>query len=164
MKYLRSMAWKLTQNGNMSDAKAYVNFLDNHPSVDLNRKIGAMGYCWGGELVILTATAAPNRVGAVASFHGSRSIVTDSPDSPHLLISKLKAQAFHAVAENDDQRSPETKNIIRNAYKKAGVPAEIEVYKDTLHGWCTPDFNGYNELQAEKAWARMLHLFKNALA
>lgn len=164
MQYLRSMAWKLTQKGNISDAKAYINFLDNHPSVDVNRKLGTMGYCWGGELVVLTAAAMSNRVGAVASFHGSRSMVTDGPDSPHLLIPKLTAHAFHAVAENDDQRSPETKNIIRAAYKEAGVPAEIEVYKGTLHGWCTPDFHGYNEIQAEKAWARLLYLFENALA
>ncbi len=164
MKFLRNMAWKLTQQGNISDAKAYINFLDNQTSVDLNRKIGTMGYCWGGELVILTAAAVPNRVGAVASFHGSRSIVTDASDSPHLLIPKLSAHALHAVAENDDQRSPETKNIIRAAYKTAGVPAEIEVYEGTLHGWCTLDFHGYHEKQAEKAWARLLHLFEVALA
>jgi carboxymethylenebutenolidase len=164
MKFLRNMAWKLTQDGNISDAKAYVNFLDTQASVDPQRKIGTMGYCWGGELVILTAAAAPNRIGAVASFHGSRSIVSDGPDSPHLLIPKLSAHALHAVAENDDKRSPETKDIIREAYKSAGVPAEIEVYEGTLHGWCTPDFHGYHEKQAEKAWARLLHLFNNALA
>ncbi len=164
MKFLRGMAWKLTQEGNISDAKAYINFLDDQVSVDLNRKISTMGYCWGGKLVILTAAAVPNRVGAVASFHGSRSMVTDRSDSPHLLIPKLSAHALHAVAENDDQRSPETKNIIRAAYKAAGVPAEIEVYEGTLHGWCTPDSILYNEKQAEKAWARLLHLFESALA
>lgn len=164
MKFLRSMAWKLTQEGNISDAKAYVDFLDGQASVDKHRKLGTMGYCWGGELVILTAAAVPDRIGAVASFHGSRSIVTDGPASPHLLIPKLSAHALHAVAENDDQRSPQTKNIIRAAYKAVGVPAEIEVYEGTLHGWCTPDFHGYHEKQAEKAWVRLLHLFESALA
>lgn len=164
MKYLRSMAWKISQENNISDAKAYIDFLDRQASVDVNRKIGAMGYCWGGELVVLTAHAAPDRVGAVASFHGSRSMVRDKPDSPHLLIPNLSAHALHAVAENDDQKSPETKNIIKAAYKAAGVPAEIEVYEGTLHGWCTLDFHGYHEKQAEKAWGRMLHLFKGALA
>lgn len=104
-----------------------------------------------GELVVLTAATAPHRLGAVASFHGSRSIVTDGSDSPHLLISKSSAHAFHAIAENDDQRAPETKSIMREAYNIAGVPAEIEVYKDTLHGWCTPDFQSYDEKQAERA-------------
>jgi len=164
MKFLRSMAWKLTQEVVISDAQAYVEFLDDQASVDLNRKIGTMGYCMGGELVVLTAAAVPNRVGAVASFHGSRSIATDRPDSPHLLISKSKAHALHAVAENDDQRSPETKNIIKAAYEAAGLPAEIEVYQGTLHGWCTPDSILYHEKQAERAWARLLHFFKGALA
>ena len=92
-------------------------------------------------------------------------MVTDGPDSPHLLIPKLSAHALHAVAENDDQRSPETKEIIRAAYKAAGVPAEIEVYEGTLHGWCTPDSPAYyNEKQAEKAWSRLLHLFNGALS
>ena len=104
MNFLWDMAEKLTQESNISDAKAYIDFLDKQASVDLNRKIGTMGYCWGGELVVLTAAAVPNRVGAVASFHGSRSMVTDGPDSPHLLIPKLSAHALHAVAENDDQR------------------------------------------------------------
>ena len=164
MEPLWEMAAKLTQDTHSSDAKAYIDFLDKQASVDLNRKIGTMGYCWGGELVVLTAAAVPERVGAVASFHGSRSMVTDGPESPHLLIQKSSAHALHAVAENDDQRSPETKNIIKAAYKTAGIPAEIEVYQDTLHGWCTPDFHGYHEKQAAKAWARLLHLFAGALA
>jgi len=160
---LWEMAAELTRDTHSSDAKAYIDFLDKQASVDLDRKIGTMGYCWGGELVVLTAAAVPERVGAVASFHGSRSMVTDGPESPHLLIPKSSAHALHAVAENDDQRSPETKNIIREAYKAAGIPAEIEVYQDTLHGWCTPDFHGYHEKQAAKAWARLLHLFEDAL-
>jgi len=164
MEFLWGMSDKLTQDTNTSDAKAYIDFLDDQASVDRDRKIGTMGYCWGGELVVLTAAAVPDRVGAVASFHGSRSMVTDGPDSPHLLIPKSSAHALHAVAENDDQRSPETKDIIRAAYKTAGVPAEIEVYEGTLHGWCTPDFHGYHEKQAAKAWARLLHLFEGTLA
>lgn len=164
MNFLREMAWKITRQDNLSDGKAYVDFLDGQAPVDSDRKMGTMGYCWGGELVVLTASVAPNRIGAVASFHGSRSMVTEGPDSPHLLISKLSAHALHAVAENDDQRSPETKEIIRAAYQTAGVPAEIEVYEGTLHGWCTPDFHGYHAKQAEKAWSRLLHLFYKALA
>lgn len=164
MERLWAISDKLTRQAVMSDATAYLHFLDNHPSVDIKRKAGTFGYCMAGELVVLTAASCPNRVGAVASFHGSRSIVCDGPESPHLLISKSSAQAFHAVAENDDKRSPETKNIIRKAYETAGLAAEIEVYENTLHGWCTPDFHGYHAVQAERAWSRMLHLFKNALA
>ena len=164
MSFLRGMARKLTRESDTSDARAYVEFLDRQASVDMNRKIGTIGYCWGGELVVVTAAAVPDRVGAVVSFHGSRSMVRDGEDSPHFLIAKSSAHALHAVAENDDQRSPETKEIIRAAYKSAGLPAEIEVYEGTLHGWCTPDFHGYHEKQAAKAWGRMLHLFGTALA
>ena len=163
MERLWSMSDKLTQQAVISDAKAYIDFLDDQPSTDLDRKIGTFGYCMAGELVVLTAAAVPHRVGAVASFHGSRSIVTEGSNSPHLSISKSSAHAFHAVAENDDQRSPETKNIIRAAYNAAAIPAEIEVYEGTLHGWCTPDFHGYHEIQAKRAWSRLLHLFNTAL-
>jgi len=129
MKFLRSMAWKLTQEVVTSDAKAYTNFLDAQDSVDLNRKIGTMGYCMGGELVVLTAAALPNRIGAVASFHGTRSIVAERADSPHLLIAKSKAHALHAVAENDDQRSPETKNIIKQLIKPLGYLQKLRFIK-----------------------------------
>lgn len=165
MTFLRGMAGKLTYDASTSDAKAYVDFLDDQASVDLDRKIGTMGYCMGGRLIMQTAAAVPNRVGAAASFHGGRLGISDGPDSTHLLIPKSPAHVLHAIAENDDKRSPETKNILRAAYKAAGVPAEIEVYEGTLHGWCTLDSPAYyNEKQAEKAWARLLHLFEGALA
>ncbi|WDE00818.1 dienelactone hydrolase family protein [Thalassomonas actiniarum] len=164
MKFLRGLASKLTPDAITSDAKAYVSFLDAQASVDRERKIGTMGYCMGGGDSMRTAAAVPNRIGAAASFHGGELEISDGPDSTHLLIPKSPAHVLHAIAENDDKRSPETKNILTAAYKAAGVPAEIEVYEGTLHGWCTLDFAGYNEKQAEKAWGRLLHLFKVALA
>jgi carboxymethylenebutenolidase len=164
MKFLRGMASKLTHNAISSDAKAYIDFLDAQTNVDQNRNIGTMGYCMGGSDVIRTAAAVPNRVGAAASFHGGSFDITDGPDSTHLLIAKSPAHVLHAIAENDDKRSPETKSILTAAYKAAGVPAEIEVYEGTLHGWCTLDAPAYyNEKQAEKAWIRLLNLFEVAL-
>ena len=159
---LRSYAGKLTQEAAFSDAKTYIGFLDEQPSVDTDLKIGTNGYCMGGPLIMRTAAAVPDRVGAAASFHGGR-LVTDSEDSPHLLIPKTPAHILHAIAENDDEKAPETKNILAAAYKEAGVPAEIEVYEGAMHGWCSLDSPVYNEPQAEKAWARMLHLFETAL-
>lgn len=164
MDFLRGLAEKLTPKAVASDAKAYVNFLDTQDCVDRERKIGTMGYCMGGELIMRTAAAVPNRVGAAASFHGGWLGVYDGPDSTHLLIPGTKAHVLHAIAENDDKRYPETKEILTAAYQAAGLPAEIEVYKDTVHGWCTLDYSGYNELQAERAWTRLLHLFNVALA
>ncbi|MEZ9822640.1 dienelactone hydrolase family protein [Shewanella sp. 10N.286.45.A1] len=164
MNYLRSMASKLTHDAITSDAKAYIDFLDKQINVDRNRKMGTIGYCMGGSDTLRTAAAAPSRIGAVASFHGGGLDISDGPDSTHLLIEKSSAHALHAIAENDDKRSPEIKNVLRTAYKAAGISAEIEVYEETLHGWCTLDYSGYNEKQAEKAWSRLLHLFDKALA
>jgi len=161
--FLIGMARKLTQDASMSDARAYINFLDAQSAVDTSRKIGTCGYCMGGPLIMRTAAARPDRVGAAASFHGG-GLATDRPDSPHLLIPNSPAHVLHAIAENDDERFPEAKTILAQAYADANVPAEIEVYAGTKHGWCPPDSAVYDEAQAEKAWARMLALYKTALA
>jgi len=157
------MARKLTQDASMSDARAYINFLDAQSSVDTSRKVGTCGYCMGGPLIMRTAGAMPNRVGAAASFHGG-GLATDRPDSPHLLIPNSPASVLHAIAENDDERFPEAKTILAEAYAAANVPAEIEVYEGTKHGWCPPDSTVYDEAQAEKAWFRMLALYEANLA
>jgi carboxymethylenebutenolidase len=120
------------------------------------------GYCMTGPFTIRTAAAMPERIGAGASFHGG-GLVTDKPDSPHLLIPKTRARYLIAIAESDDKRQPEVKDVLREAFAKANLPAEIEVYAGTIHGWCPIDSKVYNHDQAEKAWGRMLVLFKSAL-
>ena len=91
----------------MTDAKAFIGWLDQQPSVAKNRKMGTQGYCMGGPMAFRTAAAVPDRVGAVASFHGG-GLVTPTPDSPHLQAAKSKAQFLIAIAENDDQRVART--------------------------------------------------------
>jgi carboxymethylenebutenolidase len=145
-----------------TDAKAFIAWLDARAEVDKGRKIGTTGYCMGGPIVMRTAAAVPDRVGAGGSFHGG-GLATNNPDSPHLLIPQMKAQFLIAVAENDDMRDPENKNVLKAAFAAANVSAEIEVYP-AAHGWCPPDTQVYSEAQAEKAWARMLALFETALA
>jgi len=144
------------------DAGAFVTWLDAQPAVDRKKKMGTSGYCMGGPFTLRTAAMFPDRVGAGASFHGG-GLVTDKPDSPHLLVPKIKARYLFAIAENDDQREPQAKTVLREAFEKAHLPAEIEVYAGTLHGWCPIDARVYNHDQAEKAWSRMLVLFKTAL-
>jgi carboxymethylenebutenolidase len=153
----------LSADTNVTDARAFVKFLDAQPVVDTKRKIGTTGYCMGGPFTMRTAAAIPNRIGAGASFHGGR-LVTDGPDSPHLLVPKMTAQFLFAIAANDDARDPEAKDILRKTYDEAGLPAEIEVYEGAMHGWCPPDSRVYNEVQAERAWGRLLVLFEKALA
>ena len=160
---LMSLAGTLSPATALTDATAFVAYLDGQPSVDKKRKMGTTGYCMGGPFVFRTAAAAPDRVGAGATFHGG-GLATDKPESPHLLIPKMKAHFLIAIAENDDQKEPEVKNILRDSFAKAHLPAEIEVYAGTKHGWGPPDSAVYNAEQAEKAWGRMMVLFKTALA
>jgi carboxymethylenebutenolidase len=156
------MMQALTATTHVTDAKAFVAWLDSRSEVDKSKKIGTTGYCMGGPIVMRTAAAVPERIGAGGSFHGG-GLATQAPDSPHLLIPQMKASFLIAVAENDDERDPENKNVLRSAFTAAKVDAEIEVYP-AAHGWCPPDSTVYDEAQAEKAWGRMLALFEKTLA
>ena len=151
------------------DAVAYVAFLDAQKQVNKSKKIGTQGYCMGGPLVVKTAAALPNRIGAGGSFHGG-GLVTDQPSSPHLLAPKIKARMYFGIAANDDMRQPDAKGKLKEAFAAAKVSAEIEVYSGSQHGWCVPDMpagNGmpiYNKPDAERAWGKLVALYKAALA
>jgi carboxymethylenebutenolidase len=160
---LMPLAQALNETTHMTDAKAFIAWLDQQPSVAKNKKVGTQGYCMGGPMAFRTSAAVPDRVGAVASFHGG-GLVTDMPNSPHLQASKTKAQFLIDIAENDDMQRPNEKNVLKETFEKAKLPAEIEVYAGAAHGWCPPDSRVYNEPQAEKAWTRLIALYKKALA
>lgn len=157
------LARALNETTHMTDAKAFIAWLDAQKPVAKNRKVGTQGYCMGGPIAFRTAAAVPDRVGAVASFHGG-GLVTKDPNSPHLQAARTHAQFLIAIAENDDQRSPTDKDVLKETFAKAGLQAEIEVYAGAAHGWCPPDSRVYNEPQAEKAWSRLLALYSKALA
>ena len=150
------------------DTVAYVAFLDAQPQVDKARKIGTQGYCMGGALVVQSAAAVPERIGAGASFHGG-GLVTDKPDSPHLLAPRIKARMYFGVASNDDQKQPDAKDKLKKAFDEAKVPVQVEVYP-AQHGWCVPDMPSekgmpiYSRPDAERAWGKLLALYKSALA
>ena len=151
------------------DAQAFIAWLDMQPQVDRNKKIGTQGYCMGGPLVVKTAAAVPNRVGAGGSFHGG-GLVTANPDSPHLLASKIKARMYFGIATNDDMQQPDAKIKLKESFEAARVPVEIEVYSQSQHGWCVPDMpkqaNGqpiYNKADADRAWTKLLALYKAGL-
>jgi carboxymethylenebutenolidase len=152
-----------------SDAAAYLAFLDAQPQVNKTKKLGTQGYCMGGPLVLKSAAVGHDRVGAGASFHGG-GLVTDKSDSPHLLAPQIKARLYIAIASNDDVRQPDAKDKLREAFAAAQVPAEIEVYADAQHGWCVPDMpaqNGkpiYDKADAERAWSKLLALYRSTLA
>jgi carboxymethylenebutenolidase len=151
------------------DAQAFIAWLDMQPQVDRRKKIGTQGYCMGGPLVVKTAATVPNRVGAGASFHGG-GLVTANPDSPHLLAPKIKARLYFGIAANDDMQQPDAKTKLKEAFEAAKVTAEIEVYPQSQHGWCVSDMpkqaNGqpiYNKADADRAWSKLLALYKAGL-
>ena len=147
----------------VTDGRAFVKYLDNQPSVDTGRKIGTTGYCMTGSYTMRLAAAMPARIGAGGSFHGG-GLASDSPNSPHLLATQMKAGFLIAIAENDDEKDPDAKVVLRKAFDEAGLNAETEVYEGTLHGWCPPDSRVYNKAQAERAWTQLLALFERELA
>jgi carboxymethylenebutenolidase len=150
------------------DAPAHIAFLDGQRAVNTKKKIGTQGYCMGGPMVVRTAAAVPDRVGAGASFHGG-GLVTAAPDSPHLLAPKIKARMYFAIAANDDARQPDAKDKLKAAFADAKDPASVEVYPGTLHGWCVPDMPSmdgkpiYNKPDAERAWGKLVALYRTAL-
>jgi carboxymethylenebutenolidase len=145
------------------DAGSFIAWLDSQPQVNKKAKVGTQGYCMGGALTMRTAALRPDRVAAAGSFHGGNGLVTDAPDSPHLLIPKMKASFLFAVAQNDDQQKPDLKDKLKAAYDAAKVPAVVEVYK-AQHGWCVPDSAVYNKDEAERGWANLLALYRKSLA
>src|SRR6202521_6101032 len=169
MAKLRPLMASVNASGNAeNDAAAYVAFLDAQKEVNKAKKIGTQGYCMGGPLVVKTAASLPDRIGAGASFHGG-GLVTDKPDSPHLLAPKIKARMYIGIASNDDERQPNAKDKLDESFHAAKGSAKIEVYPGTLHGWCVRDMPLqagnpiYNEPQAERAWNELVTLYKRAL-
>lgn len=161
--HVMPFAQSLSADTHVTDARALVTWVDSQSAVDTARPIGTTGYCMGGPIVMRTAATLPERVRAGASFHGSR-LVVDGPDSPHLVIDQMRGQYLFAIAENDDERDPEAKQVLRSAFEEADAGAEIEVYEEAMHGWCVLDSPVYHEAQAERAWQRMLMLFEQTLA
>lgn len=152
----------LSPQTHRSDARAFVDWLDAQSSVDTTRPIGTMGYCMGGPMVMRAAAERSDRIGAGCAYHPV-SLATEDDDSPHLLISKMKGQFLIALAENDDERNPDDKSVLRTAFAAQGITAEVSVFEGALHGWCVLDSRVYNEASAEIAWAKTLALFEATL-
>jgi carboxymethylenebutenolidase len=163
MNVLRPLLAQLSPQTNLTDAVALMEFLDGQAAVDVRRPAATTGYCLGGPVTMITAAQFPQRIRAACSFHGVR-LATDAADSPHLLVPKMQASYLFCIADDDDEREPEVKNVLRRAFETAGLDAEIEVYEGAMHSWCTPDSPVHHAAQAERAWGRMLALFATALA
>ena len=151
----------LTDSGIDSDTKAYLAFLDRQKQVDRRKGAGVQGYCFSGPFAFRAAALRPDRVRAVATFHGG-GLVTKEADSPHLLIPKTKARFLVAIAQNDDHAQPDAKTILKAAFAAAKRPATVEVYPAN-HGWCVAGSQTYNEPAAEHAWRELGKLYRATL-
>jgi len=157
------MAAALTADANISDVKSYVAFLDQQSQTDKKRRMGVQGYCMGGPLTFRTAATQADRIGAAATFHGG-GLVTDKPESPHLLIPKMKAEVLCCVADNDDKRDAAAKDKLKEAFAAVHLKATVEVYEGCNHGWTVRGSQVYNEAGAERAWAELTALYKRNLS
>lgn len=141
--------------------RAVVAWLDQQASVDTGKGVGVQGYCMSGSWTIRGAAAVPDRIRAGASFHGGQ-LVGDAPDSPDKLFTQSRASHLIAIAKNDDAQNPTHKDVLKAAAAAANRPAEIEVYQGD-HGWTVPDSPVYNQAEADRAWERLLNLYKSNL-
>ncbi|MDH4386952.1 MAG: dienelactone hydrolase family protein, partial [Caulobacter sp.] len=152
----------LTPDNVTTDCLAFMAFLDGRKVVSKKARIGFSGYCMGGAIVMRAAAARPDRVGAAASYHGG-GLATAQPDSPHLLVPKIKAALYFGIAADDDAKQPDAKTLLKDAFESAGGDAKIEVYAGARHGWCVKGSAAYDEASAERAWAELLALYRRAL-
>ena len=152
----------ITADGTTKDETAWLAYLDGLTPVSKKAKLGVTGYCMGGPRTVQAAALRPDRVGAAMACHPGNALITDKPDSPHLLAPKIKAKSFFAIAQNDAKQAPELPDKLKAAYAAAGNPCEAEVYKAN-HGWCLADGAAYDKGEAERAWTQMLALYKSAL-
>lgn len=140
----------------LTDARAAAGWLRQQPEVDTARGIGAQGYCMTGSFAVIAPSATP-QLNAGASFHGAGLVRPDQAKSPHRMM-EAGNRYLIAIARNDDAKAPAEKDALREAARAGNIAAEIEVYPAD-HGWCVPDSPSYNQVEAERAWGRLLALY-----
>ena len=140
------------------DGGRYVDFLAAQPET-ADMKIAVIGHCFTGAMALRTAAARPDRVGVAASLHGGR-LYTDAPDSPHLVLPRVKARLYFGHAVNDGSMPQEAIDKLGGALSDWDGRYENEVYEGAKHGWTSKDSPVYNEAQAERAFAKLLELLR----
>lgn len=161
MKRFGELRAPLTPDAVERDATAYVNFLSAHNAASAG-SIGVVGYCFTGAFAMRTAAAMPDKVGAVASFHGG-GLYTDEPTSPHLVLPRIKARLYFGHATKDRSMTPEAIEKFDRALAAWGGKYQSEVYDGAFHGWTTADAPVYNQPQAERAFEKLTELFASTL-
>ena len=145
----------------MHDGAAYIDFLLQQKGVAPG-KAGAVGYCYTGQMAVLTAAAMPDKVAAAASFHGGF-LVADDPLSVHKQLAPIKARLYFGHAVEDGSATPEQVKTLEAALRNWHGAFESEFYEGAKHGWTVPGRDVYNELQAERAFEKLVSLLEATL-
>ena len=143
------------------DVGAYVDTLKAQPQVKAG-KVGTVGYCMTGSFALRTAAAMPDDVAVAISFHGSR-LYSDDSDSVHRVLPMIKAKLYFGFAVDDKTMPDEAVEEFKKALDSAGLKWESDVYAGANHGWCMPDHPKHHPEQSERAFAKMVQLFKAGL-
>jgi carboxymethylenebutenolidase len=155
-------AYNNLSNADVSDDTAGIlAYLDAQDQVKPG-PVGCVGYCMSGQYVTTIAAHFAHRFAAVASLYGVK-IVTDAPDSPHLLIGKIKAEMYYGFAETDPSVPDNVIPALKAALDKAGVKYKLETLPGTQHGFCFPERQVYAAVAAEQVWSRLLELWNRNL-
>jgi len=158
MKRFAELSTPLTPEAVARDAGAYVDHLTRH----CTGSVAAVGFCIGGGVALRVAAARPDKVAAVASFHGG-GLCTDAPGSPHLLLPQVKARLYFGHADQDRNMTAEAIEKFNTALAAWGGKYESELYAGAAHGWTVPDSASYHRQQAERAYGKLAELLRETL-
>lgn len=156
MKRVNELRQALPTDAMDRDLAAYIDFLAEQPSVSGNA-FGVVGFCFTGPMAVRAAAARPDKIAAVATFHGG-GLYTDAPTSPHTLLPRIKARLYFGHAVEDRSMPKEALEKFDRALAAWGGRYESEIYDGARHGWTVPDHPAYNEPQAERAFAKLTGL------
>ena len=157
----RELMGTVTPTNSLSDAAALLEIADADEAAAPG-KLGAVGFCMSGGLVISLARAVPERVAAVASIHGAW-LVRDTPDSPHLDLDTVAAEVYLGWCDNDATAPKEEVPIMREALDQAGVNYTLDWLTEALHGYAPPYGANYNREASELHWERVHSMFRRHL-
>jgi len=161
MKRMKEISAPLAPEAQARDLAAYIDFLAAQPSVS-GKAFGVVGFCFTGPMAVRAAAVRPDQIAAIASFHGG-GLYTDAPTSPHLLLPRIKARLYFGHAVEDRSMPREAIEKLGRALAAWGGRYESEIYDGARHGWTVPDNPAYNEPQAERAFTKLIDLFRASL-
>ena len=158
----RSLMQSVTRHGIIPDAEALLDFAAKNDKADSDGKIGAVGFCMSGPLVMALAQTWPDKVAAIASVHGAW-VVTHEDDSPHRQIDQIKAEVYFGWADEDPTATVDEMKIMDQAMSDAGINYRIDFMEGAMHGFAPPGGDRYNREAAEKHWERVHAMFRRNL-